>query len=79
MGEVRPLRVWRELRHLSQEQLAAAVGVSQAMISHIEIGKHSPRVEIAQRIAQTLGVATDDIAWRKVNDTHSDTSSIHED
>lgn len=68
----RPLQAWRKAREMSQRELARRAQVSQGMISLIEAGKHSPRVEIAQRIARTLGVATDDIAWGKSEEPSAD-------
>lgn len=54
------VREWRIYRGLSQTKLAQAVGVRQATISAIEKGS-MPRVDTAQRIANTLDCDLDDL------------------
>lgn len=49
------IREYRRLCKLSQEQLAAAVGVSKAAVSQWETGVTSPQETIRVVIAQTLG------------------------
>jgi putative transcriptional regulator len=49
----------RELRlahgGMTQQDLADAVGVTRQTINAIELGKYSPSLEVAFRIAATLG------------------------
>lgn len=49
-----PLRAARELRHLTQVQLAEAAGCSQSIISRLESGAAMPRTDVAIRIARVL-------------------------
>lgn len=50
----------RELRAqadgMTQAQLAEAIGVTRQTVHAIEKGKYSPSLEVAFRIARTLGV-----------------------
>jgi len=47
----------RELRQLSQSDLAKKSGVSQATIAHIEKGRKDPSVGTLRKIAEALDVA----------------------
>ena len=53
--------VWRIRieRHMSQKDLAAAVGVKQAAISAIELSTRLPSMPVAVAIAAHLGVTLD--------------------
>jgi transcriptional regulator with XRE-family HTH domain len=46
----------RKARHLTQTQLAEAVGANQATISKIEKGSGNPTLDMIQRIAAALKV-----------------------
>ena len=47
---------------MSQIELAAKVGITQAAISAIELGNiGSPAVDVAQKIARALGVELEEI------------------
>lgn len=50
------LRAIREGRGLSQSALADMAGVKQATISRIEKGVNNPSLQVAQDIAEALGV-----------------------
>ena len=50
------LRRLRRERRWSLDQLAAAAGVSRAMLGQIELGKSTPTVRVLMRIAAGLGV-----------------------
>jgi DNA-binding XRE family transcriptional regulator len=56
-----PIRVWREHRGLTQQELAEAAGISVPYLSQIESGKRKGRAEILAAIAKELGLALDDI------------------
>lgn len=56
-----PLRVFRELRGLSQVKLAALSGVNRVQIANIEAGRKSGSVETARKLADALGVLVDDL------------------
>lgn len=60
---VRTIKISNNIRRLrffanemTQQQLAAKVGVSRQTIIAIEAGKYSPTLELAFKIAETFGV-----------------------
>jgi DNA-binding XRE family transcriptional regulator len=56
-----PLRVWREHRGMSQQQLAEAAGVSQAMVTMIETGRRTGQVSTLRLLAGALDVDMEDL------------------
>jgi ribosome-binding protein aMBF1 (putative translation factor) len=56
-----PLRIWREFRGLTMEQLDEKSGVTQSYISEIETGKKPGSVAAMKALAGALGVAIDDL------------------
>ena len=56
-----PLRVWRDLRGLTQSALARASGVNRVQIADIEAGRKNGSLETARRLAEALGIAVDDL------------------
>jgi putative transcriptional regulator len=59
----------RELREangpMSQQALADAIGVTRQTIIAIELGKYSPSLESAFRIARVFGVGVEDaFGWK---------------
>ena len=56
-----PIRVWREYRGLTQQQVAEAAGISVPYLSQIESGKRKGRAEVLAAIAKELGLSLDDI------------------
>lgn len=56
-----PLRVWRELRGLSQVRLGKASGVNRVQIADIEAGRSKGSVETVRKLADALGVRVDDL------------------
>jgi len=57
-----PIRVWREYRGLTQQQLADAASVSVPYLSQIESGKRKGRAEVLAAIAKALDLSLDDVA-----------------
>jgi len=53
------LQELRENAKLSTAQLAEIVGVSQPMISQMESGLKTPKLEVMARIAKRLGTTVD--------------------
>lgn len=47
---------YRVEHHLTQTQLAAELGVRQPQVSRLELGEHSPSLEMLQRLACALGL-----------------------
>jgi transcriptional regulator with XRE-family HTH domain len=50
------LRYLRELRHLTQKQLADLADVSQATIAHIEKSTKDPSVETLRKLSEALDI-----------------------
>jgi DNA-binding XRE family transcriptional regulator len=53
---VLPVRAWREYRDMTQEQLAAASGVSTPYVSQIESGKRAGTSATLRKLARALDV-----------------------
>lgn len=68
----------RNERKLTQLDLAYKLGVSLSTVTGIETGRQEPRVGLAQKIAEVLGVSVDEIAWSKKeeNDPNLRTSPV---
>jgi putative transcriptional regulator len=56
---IRKLRF--ERNEMTQQDLAERVGVTRQTINAIELGKYSPSLEVAFRIAATLGVRLEEV------------------
>lgn len=61
-----PVKVWREYRGQTQQQLAEMVGISTPYLSQIETGKRSGTAEMLLAIAKALRVGLDDIVSQTV-------------
>jgi ribosome-binding protein aMBF1 (putative translation factor) len=59
------IRKLRETKRLTQEQLAAAVGMMRSNISRIEAAKHRPTLETLEKIAKALKVSLVDLVARR--------------
>jgi DNA-binding XRE family transcriptional regulator len=56
-----PIKVWRDYRGLTQQQLADAAGISKPYLSQIETGKRTGTTDILSAIAKALDVSLDDV------------------
>jgi DNA-binding XRE family transcriptional regulator len=56
-----PVRVWREHRGLTQQELADAAGISKPYLSQIETGKRTGSAEVLGALARALGVGLEDL------------------
>lgn len=56
-----PIKVWREYREQTQQQLADTAGISKPYLSQIETGKRKGTVDILSAIAKALNVSLDDL------------------
>ena len=56
-----PIRVWREYRGLTQQQLAEAAGISKPYLSQLETGKRTGTAEVLAAIARALNISLDDL------------------
>ena len=59
------LRRVRRFREIGQVQLAERVGISVATLALIEQGKRDPKLSVALKIAEVLGVSIDELTGRK--------------
>lgn len=57
------LKAARAGRDLSQEQLAAACGVSRQTINAIEKGDYNPTINLCISICKVLGKTLDELFW----------------
>lgn len=57
-----PIKVWRNYRGLSQQQLAGAIGISTGYLSQLEKNKRTGTMEVLLSIAKALDITLDDIA-----------------
>lgn len=56
-----PIKVWREYRQLTQQQLAEAAGISTPYLSQLETSKRTGSTEVLTSIAKALKVTLDEI------------------
>jgi len=73
MGKTRIENRIRRLRfdrsEMTQQELAEKVGVTRQTINAIELGKYSPSLEVAFRIAHALGVSLEEVfSYREETD-----------
>ena len=65
-NSIRKLRF--ERNEMTQQDLAERVGVTRQTINAIELGKYSPSLEVAFRIAAALGVRLEEVFSYEAND-----------
>lgn len=56
-----PVRVYRDMRGMTQSALAAASGVNRVQIADIEAGRKTGSVETLRKLAAALRVTIDDL------------------
>ena len=59
------IRKLRETKGLTQDQLAAAVGMMRSHISRIEAAKHRPTLETLEKIAKALKISVAELVARR--------------
>jgi DNA-binding XRE family transcriptional regulator len=57
-----PIKVWREFRGLTQQQLANIVRISKPYLSQIEAGKRAGTTDVLAAIAKALDVSLEQVA-----------------
>jgi DNA-binding XRE family transcriptional regulator len=57
-----PVKVWREYRGLTQQQLADLVGISKPYLSQLETGKRAGTTDVLSAIAKALDISLDQVA-----------------
>jgi len=60
-GKDSSLKVWREFRGMTQEELAKQAGISQAQVALIEGRKREGKVSVLKGLANALHVDLDDL------------------
>lgn len=58
------LKYQREVRNLSQTELAKATGLKQQMISHWEANKGLPNIDFCVRLAEYYNITVDELIGR---------------
>ena len=58
-----PIKVWREYRGFTQQDLAQAAGISASYLSQIETGKRDGTTAVLQAIARALDLTLDDVVY----------------
>lgn len=55
------VKEFREMRHVSQCELAVKMNTKQSSISRMEGGGHDPRLSTILKVAEALGVGPEDL------------------
>ena len=63
-----PIRVWREYRGLTQQQVANEAGISKPYLSQLESGQRKGTTEVLGAIARALNVSLDDLVMSETED-----------
>lgn len=62
------IKSFRELKHISQANLAQQIGVSQRNVSYYESGERVPPADVLKKLAAIFGITVDElIGVKKVN------------
>ena len=62
-----PIRVWREYRGLTQQQVAAEAGISKPYLSQLESGQRKGTTEVLAAVAKALNVSLDDVVMSEAD------------
>lgn len=65
MGKNRRMKIARVEKDLSQDQLAAQVGVTRQTISMVESGKFNPSLQLCIAICRALDRTLNDLFWEE--------------
>lgn len=71
------IRKIRERKKISQESIAALIGVTQGAVSQWESGNTMPTAQNIIDLARILGCTTDDILITDKEDKHNGKTKIH--
>lgn len=73
------IRNLRRAAHLSQEVLAAAIGIQQAPLSNLENGKNLPSTRVALALANYFGISLDTLMYgQRAAATADSVASLHD-
>jgi DNA-binding XRE family transcriptional regulator len=56
-----PLRVWREYRKLTQQQLAEKAGITKPYLSQLESARREASISVFKKLAQALKIEVGDL------------------
>jgi DNA-binding XRE family transcriptional regulator len=56
-----PIRVWREYRGMTQQEVAEKAGISKPYLSQLESGQRKGTTEVLGAVAKALNVSLDDL------------------
>ena len=56
-----PIRVWREYRGMTQQEVAEKAGISKPYLSQLESGQRKGTTEVLRAVAKALNVSLDDL------------------
>lgn len=63
-----PIRVWREYRGLTQQQVATQAGISKPYLSQLESGQRKGTTQVLAEIAKALNVSLGDLVMAEGGD-----------
>ena len=63
---------------MTQQQLAERIGVTRQTVNAIELGKYSPSLEVAFRIAEVFGVPLEEVFQYEGRDATRDETTTTE-
>jgi putative transcriptional regulator len=66
------IKVYRAMHNLTQEALAAELGVTRQTILAIEKGKYDPSLDLAFKIARFFGVSIEELFQYDIMDSVSE-------
>ena len=61
-----PIKVWREYRGLTQQELAKTAVISPSYLSQIETGKREGTTAVLQSIARAMNLTLDDVVYTPI-------------
>ena len=71
------IKHYRNLKHLSQEQLAEAIGVSREHIARIEAGTKLPSLDLLVAIANALHISSDELLSDSLDTNYSNVEKTY--
>lgn len=61
VGDVHPVRIWREHRGMTAKQLAEKASITAPYLSDIETEKRNPGVDVLVKLSKVLNTTVDDL------------------
>jgi DNA-binding XRE family transcriptional regulator len=68
LANEQPVKVWREYRQMTRQQLAQAADISAPYLSQIESGRRTGSTEVLTALADALNITLDELAVRKASE-----------